>query len=271
MKTDKKQYKPRPAVPSTKPSRMNHTDAEREGTRLNKYIADTGYCSRRKADELVFMGLVTVSGKHINEPGYRVKPGELVVVEGKKIRQPQKYYILLNKTKGAITTTSDERGRKTVMDLIRGACEERLYPVGRLDRNTTGLLLMTNDGELANRLMHPSGEVRKVYKARLDRTVPYEVIKRIRKGVMLEDGLAIVDEANNIENESGENVMLVLHSGKNRIVRRIFEALGYKVVALDRVGYAGLTLHGLGKGEWRYLSKEEVKTLFKKVSKETKS
>lgn len=238
-----------------------------DGLRLNKYIADTGYCSRRKADELIFMGLVTVNGRHMLEPGYRVKPGELVVVEGKKLRTVQKYYILLNKTKDAITTTSDERGRKTVMDLIKGASNERVYPVGRLDRNTTGLLLLTNDGELANKLSHPSGEVRKVYKARLDRNVSYDDIKRIRKGIMLEDGLAVVDEANHIENESGDNVMLVLHSGKNRIVRRIFEAMDYKVKALDRLGYAGLTLHGLGRGEWRYLSKEEVKNLYKKVTK----
>jgi 23S rRNA pseudouridine2605 synthase len=185
-----------------------------EGTRLNKYIADTGYCSRRKADELIFMGLVTVGGRPTLEPGFRIKGNELVVVEGKKIRAVQKYYILLNKTKDAITTTSDERGRKTVMDLVKGAANDRIYPVGRLDRNTTGVLILTNDGELANRLSHPSGEVRKVYKARLDKVVSYDDIKRIRKGIMLEDGLAVVDEVNNVEGEGGENVMLVLHSGK---------------------------------------------------------
>jgi 23S rRNA pseudouridine2605 synthase len=236
-----------------------------EGTRLNKYIASTGYCSRRNADELIFAGLVTVNGSPMIEPGYQVKPGDRVVVEGKKIRQAQKYYVLLNKTRDAITTTSDERGRKTVMALVRGACDESIYPVGRLDRNTTGLLLLTNDGELANRLMHPAGEVRKVYKVRLEREVPFETIKKIRNGVMLEDGLALADEANHIKGEGGENVMLVMHSGRNRIVRRIFEALGFKVMALDRVGYAGLTLHGLGRGEWRYLTNEEVKTLFKKT------
>ncbi len=256
MNTNKKNSNPRELI-------RNST----AGTRLNKYIAAAGYCSRRDADELVFAGLVTVNGKHILEPGYRVKQGDMVIVEGRKIRQPQKYYILLNKTKDAITTTSDERGRKTVMDLIRGACDESVYPVGRLDRNTTGLLLLTNDGELANRLMHPSGEVRKVYKTRLDRDISYEVIKKIRKGVMLEDGLALVDEVNHIKGETGDTLMLVLHSGRNRIVRRIFEAVGFKVAALDRVGYAGLTLHGLGRGEWRYLSNEEVKELYKRTNR----
>ncbi len=236
-----------------------------EGHRLNKYIADTGYCSRRKADEIIFSGGVSVNNKMILEPGYRVKPGDSVNVEGTRLRMPDKCYVLLNKSKDAITTTNDERGRKTVMDLVKGASEDRLYPVGRLDRNTTGLLLLTNDGELANRLSHPSGEVRKVYRARLDRPVSYDVIKKIRSGVMLEDGFAKVDEANHEEKQTEDVVMLVLHSGKNRIVRRIFEALGFKVKALDRIGYAGLTLHGLGRGQWRYLSGEEVKNLYKKV------
>lgn len=237
-----------------------------DGYRLNKYIADTGYCSRRKADEIIFNGGATVNGRMILEPGYRVKPGDNVTVDGKKLKEVSKYYVLLNKTRDAITTTSDERGRKTVMDLIQGASEERLYPVGRLDRNTTGLLLLTNDGELANRLSHPSGEVRKVYRATLDKPVSYEVIKQIRKGVLLEDGIARVDEANHEEKQDEKVVMLVLHSGKNRVVRRLFEAVGFKVKALDRIGYAGLTLHGLGRGQWRYLSREEIKTLYKKVS-----
>jgi 23S rRNA pseudouridine2605 synthase len=242
-------------------------EKENEGTRLNKYIADTGYCSRRKADEIIFSGGVMVNNKMMMEPGYRVKPSDAVTVDGTRLRSVQKFYILLNKTKDAITTTSDERGRKTVMDLIQGACPERLYPVGRLDRNTTGALLMTNDGELTNKLSHPSGEVRKVYKVKLDKPVSYDVIKKIRAGIMLEDGMAKVDEANHIENNEADTVMLVLHSGKNRIVRRIFEALEFKVKALDRLGYAGLTLHGLGRGQWRFLKTEEVKTLYKKVTK----
>lgn len=238
-----------------------------EGFRLNKYIADTGYCSRRKADEIIFSGGVTVNNKMVLEPGYRVNANDIVTVDGKKIRSVQRYYILLNKSKDAITTTADERGRKTVMDLIEGACNDRVYPVGRLDRNTTGLLLLTNDGELANRLSHPSGEVRKVYKVRLDKPVPYEIIKKIRAGIRLEDGFIKVDEANHDEEGGPDAVILVLHSGKNRIVRRIFEALDYKVKALDRIGYAGLTLHGLARGQWRFLKNEEVKNLYKKVGK----
>jgi 23S rRNA pseudouridine2605 synthase len=246
--------------------KKKENDAKQEGYRLNKFIADTGYCSRRKADEIIFSGGVTVNEKMVREPGYRVKRGEAVTVEGKKLRAVDKCYVLLNKSKDAITTTSDERGRKTVMDLVEGASQDRLYPVGRLDRNTTGLLLLTNDGELANRLSHPSGEARKVYRARLDRPVSYDVIKKIRGGIMLEDGLAKVDEANHEENQSEDIVMLVLHSGKNRVVRRLFEAVGFKVKALDRIGYAGLTLHGLARGQWRYLSHEEVKSLYKKVA-----
>jgi 23S rRNA pseudouridine2605 synthase len=231
------------------------------GERLNKYISNTGYCSRRKADELIFMGLVKVNDKVVDSPGYRVQSNDRVNVEGAKLKHVQKQYILLNKTKDAISTVSDERDRKTVIDLIEGACHEKVYPVGRLDRNTTGLLILTNDGELANRLSHPSGEVRKVYKARLDKRLDFADLKKIREGIMLEDGFAQVDEIEYSKNESEDAVVLTLHSGKNRIVRRIFEALEYKVKALDRVGYAGLTLHHLPRGAWRYLSPEEVRKL----------
>jgi 23S rRNA pseudouridine2605 synthase len=232
-----------------------------EGERLNKFISNTGYCSRRKADELIFMGLVKVNDSVVDSPGYRVKPTDRINVEGTKIHHAVKQYILLNKTKDAITTVSDERDRKTVMDLIEGATHEKVYPVGRLDRNTTGLLILTNDGELANRLSHPSGEVRKVYKARLDKRLSFEDLKKIRKGIMLEDGFAQVDEIEYSTTEGDDAVVLTLHSGKNRIVRRIFEALEYKVKALDRVGYAGLTLHHLPRGAWRQLTNQEVKSL----------
>ncbi len=237
----------------------NNTDTE--GERLNKYISNTGYCSRRKADELIFMGLVKVNDKVVDSPGYRVKRTDRVNVEGTKLRHVQKQYILLNKTKDAISTVSDERDRKTVIDLIEGACEEKVYPVGRLDRNTTGLLILTNDGELANHLSHPSGEVRKVYKARLDKPLAYDDLKKVRKGIMLEDGFAQVDEIEYSSKDGDDSIVLTLHSGKNRIVRRIFEALEYKVKALDRVGYAGLTLHHLPRGAWRYLTPEEVRKL----------
>jgi len=231
-----------------------------EGERLNKFISNTGYCSRRKADELIFMGLVKVNDMVVDSPGYRVKSSDRVNVEGHKIKHAAKQYILLNKTKDAITTVSDERDRKTVMDLIEGACEEKVYPVGRLDRNTTGLLILTNDGEFANRLSHPSGEVRKVYKARLDKPLAYDDLKKIREGIILEDGFAQVDEVE-YSKDGDESIVLTLHSGRNRIVRRIFEALEYKVKALDRVSYAGLTLHHLPRGAWRYLTAEEVRRL----------
>ena len=156
---------------------------------------------------------------------------------------------------------SDERDRKTVMDLIEGACEEKVYPVGRLDRNTTGLLVLTNDGEFANLLSHPSSEIRKVYKARLDKPLAYDDLKKIREGMMLEDGFAQVDEVEYSKTEGDDAIVLTLHSGRNRIVRRIFEALEYKVKALDRVGYAGLTLHHLPRGAWRFLTNDEVKKL----------
>jgi 23S rRNA pseudouridine2605 synthase len=238
------------------------SDKETEGLRLNKYIADTGYCSRRKADEIIFAGRVTVNGHLMIEPGRRVKNSDVVIVEGQRLKQPQRCYILLNKTKDAISTVSDERDRKTVMDLIQGATKDRVYPIGRLDRNTTGILLLTNDGELANRLSHPSGEMRKVYKARLDKPLPYADLKKIRNGVMLEDGFAKPDEASYDKNGDETSVVLTLHIGWNRIVRRIFETLGYKVKALDRVSYGGLTLHGVPRGDWRYLTPEEVRKLY---------
>lgn len=231
------------------------------GERLNKFISNTGYCSRRKADELIFMGLVKVNDKVVDSPGYRVQSNDRVNVEGTKLRHVLKQYILLNKTKDAISTVSDERDRKTVMDLIKGACEEKVYPVGRLDRNTTGLLILTNDGEFANHLSHPSSEIRKVYKARLDKRLAFDDLKKIREGIMLEDGFAQVDEVEYSKNEGEDAIVLTLHSGRNRIVRRIFEALEYKVKALDRIGYAGLTLHHLPRGAWRYLTSDEVKRL----------
>ncbi len=234
----------------------------KEGVRLNKYIADAGYCSRRKADEIVFAGHVTVNGHLIIEPGSRVQSGDVVVVQSQRIKQPQRCYILLNKSRDAISTVKDERDRKTVMDLIEGATKERVYPIGRLDRNTTGILLLTNDGELANRLSHPSGEMRKVYKARLDKPLPYADLKKLRNGIMLEDGFAKPDEAEYDTNGDESCIVITLHIGWNRIVRRIFEAMGYKVKLLDRVSYGSLTLHGVPRGDWRYLTNDEVKKLY---------
>ena len=234
----------------------------KEGTRLNKYIADAGYCSRRKADEIVFAGHVTVNGHLIIEPGTRIHPGDVVIVQSQRIKQPQRCYILLNKSRDAISTVKDERDRKTVMDLIEGATKERVYPIGRLDRNTTGILLLTNDGELANHLSHPSGELRKVYKTRLDKPFPFEDMRKLRKGVMLEDGFVKPDDVDYDKNGDESSIVITLHIGWNRVVRRIFETLGYKVMMLDRVSYGSLTLHGVPRGDWRYLTPEEVKKLY---------
>jgi 23S rRNA pseudouridine2605 synthase len=227
--------------------------------RLNKFVAHCGICSRREAAELIKAGNVTVNGEVITEPGVPVNPADNVVFKGKIIRpETNKVYILLNKPKDYITTLDDEKGRKTVMELVGTQVKERIYPVGRLDRNTTGLLLLTNDGELANKLSHPSGEVLKVYKVTLNREVPEGDLQRIRKGLVLEDGLAQVDAANYMINEPANVVSLAIHSGKNRIVRRIFEHHGYEVIYLDRTHYAGLTKKDIPRGRFRHLTDREV-------------
>jgi 23S rRNA pseudouridine2605 synthase len=225
---------------------------------LNKYIAHAGICSRRKAVDLIKEGLVTVKGVIVKDPSYDVTPDDAVKVNGKMIRQESKVYILLNKPNGYITTVSDERGRKTVMDLIESAPQVRIYPVGRLDRATTGLLVMTNDGELMERLAHPRYEVEKVYHAVLDKDLVHEDMLKISRGVVLMDGKVKVDAINYIPEQGKRYIRISIHSGKNRIIRRIFEHFGYKVVTLDRVNYAGLTKKGLPVGRWRYLTYDEV-------------
>ena len=224
---------------------------------LNKYIAHSGQCSRRDAAEFVKQGKVRVNGELILEPGYRVQPGDEVTLSGKKMT-PQKdmVYILLNKPKGFITTTEDPEERKTVMDLVANSGVERLYPVGRLDRNTTGLLLITNDGSLAHKLSHPSYNIRKVYQVTLDKNLTRADYEKISKGLELEDGKIQVDEIAYLDNR--KEVGLEIHSGKNRIVRRIFESLGYVVEKLDRVMYAGLTKKNLPRGKWRFLDEKEI-------------
>lgn len=224
---------------------------------LNKYIAHSGECSRRDAAELVKQGKVRVNGELVLEPGHRVAPGDTVTLSGKKLT-PQKnlVYILLNKPKDYITTTDDPQERKTVMDLVDNSGVDRLYPVGRLDRHTTGLLLMTNDGALAHKLSHPSYQIRKVYHVTLDKNLTKTDYEKIFKGVELEDGLAQVDEIAYLENR--HEVGLEIHSGRNRIVRRIFESLGYVVEKLDRVIYAGLTKKNLPRGKWRFLDEKEI-------------
>lgn len=227
---------------------------------LNKYIAHSGECGRREAAELVKQGKAKVNGELILDPGHKVNEGDQVTLSGKKLK-PQKglVYILLNKPKGFITTNEDDRGRKTVLDLVANADVGRVFPVGRLDRATTGLLLITNDGDLTQKLAHPSYEMKKVYHATLDKPLTKADFDAIMEGVELEDGKAIVDEMAWLEakNELG----LEIHSGKNRIVRRIFESLGYVVEKLDRVVYAGLTKKNLPRGKWRFLNEQEVITL----------
>jgi len=229
-----------------------------KGMRLNKYLAHAGVASRRKADELIREGLVKVNGKVIREMGHRVQPDDKVSYEGRLLRPEKKVYVLLNKPKDFISSVKDEKGRKTVLDLVRKATRERIYPVGRLDRNTTGLLLLTNDGDLAKKLSHPSHKVSKVYLARLDRPLLREDFERIVKGVVLEEGVARVDELAFPEPSDKSQVGIELHIGWNRVVRRIFEELGYEVKHLDRVLFAGLTKKNLPRGKWRHLSEREV-------------
>ena len=228
-----------------------------EKIRLNKYIANSGVCSRREADQLIQMGLVSVNGKVVTELGFKVNPTDEVRYEDKLLRAEKPVYILLNKPKGYLTTTSDPQERDTIMHLIGSAVKERVYPVGRLDRNTTGLLLITNDGDLAEKLSHPSYNVKKIYKVELDRPLPKADVQKILDGVMLDEGRAPVDDLA-IISEDGRTVGLEIHIGWNRVVRRIFEALNYQVVKLDRSVYAGLDKKDLPRGKWRFLRNEEV-------------
>ncbi|MEQ8363184.1 MAG: pseudouridine synthase [Cyclobacteriaceae bacterium] len=226
-------------------------------TRLNKYIANSGMGSRRDADEMIKKGLISVNGVTITEMGHKVKQGDVVRYEDKLLKAEKLVYVLLNKPKGFITTTSDPKERKTIMNLVANACKERLYPVGRLDRNTTGLLLMTNDGDLAEKLTHPSYNTKKIYKVELDRPLTKNDFQKIQEGVRLEEGKAIVDDVA-IVSDDKKTIGIELHIGWNRIVRRIFESLEYEVVKLDRVIFAGLDKKDLPRGEWRFLKPEEV-------------
>ena len=229
-----------------------------EEVRLNKYLSNAGICSRREADVLISTGVVTVNGKIITEMGYKVKPEDSVQYDGETINSETKRYVLLNKPKGIVTTMDDPQGRKTVMGLIKKACRERIYPVGRLDKNTTGLLLFTNDGDLAKKLTHPRYKAGKIYHVELDKRVSKEDLEKLLSGVLLEDGTARFDKAEYVENKDAHHIGVELHSGKNRIVRRTFEALGYEVVKLDRVVFAGLTKKDLPRGRYRHLTEKEV-------------
>ncbi len=229
---------------------------------LNKFIAHSGVCGRREAAELVKGGKVVVNGDKIFEPGFKVAPTDKVLVKGKQVYlQKNAVYILLNKPKDYITTANDPEGRKTVLDIIKGATADRVYPVGRLDRNTTGVLLLTNDGELAQKLTHPSFEIKKIYEVTLDRPVAKKDLEAVLAGVTLEDGLVAAD-ACGYANAKDKNVIgIEIHSGRNRIVRRIFEHLGYDVRGLDRVMFANLTKKNVDRGKYRFLQEKEVRLL----------
>ena len=231
----------------------------KDTVRLNKYIANAGICSRREADKLIEAGSVKVNGQVVTQMGYQVKPGDVVSYGGETLSTEAKRYFLMNKPKGYITTVDDPQERKTVMMLIDGACRERIYPVGRLDRNTTGLLLFTNDGELARKLTHPSTMVYKVYQVELNKAVTREDMKKMLEGIELEDGPIKVDDVQYAEGFNDKRIVgVALHSGRNRIVRRIFEHLGYEVHKLDRVIFAGLTKKDLPRGRYRELSDKEI-------------
>jgi len=229
------------------------------GMRLNKYVAHCGICSRRKAAEHIKEGLVKVNGAVVLEPFYQVQENDQITFKDEAIQpEVQQVYILMNKPKNTITTSSDERGRKTVLDLIGGKVKERIFPVGRLDRETTGLLLLTNDGDVAKKLSHPSHKVTKFYHAFLDKPLSKAHLQQIKEGLTLDDGPVEVDSANYLNEKEKEAVGIELHLGRNRIVRRIFEHLGYEVLRLDRTYYAGLTKKDLPRGRWRFLSEREI-------------
>lgn len=237
--------------------KMEREEKKSDKIRLNRYIANAGICSRRDADKLIQGGEISVNNKVVTEMGFQVSVGDVVKYGKKVLNREKNVYILLNKPKDFITTTEDPNDRKTVMELVKNATDSRIYPVGRLDRNTTGLLLITNDGDLADKLTHPSNEVEKIYQAELNKPIAEEDFEKIKAGLELEDGLIKVDELA-IVTPDRYVVGVKIHSGKNRIVRRIFEKVGYEVTKLDRTSFAFLTKKDLPRGNWRYLSEQEI-------------
>ncbi len=229
--------------------------------RLNKYLANAGVCSRREADAFIEAGVVKVNGEIVTELGTKVKRSDEVHFHDQLVNMEKKVYILLNKPKDYVTTSDDPQNRKTVMDLVKGACRERVYPVGRLDRNTTGVLLLTNDGELATKLTHPKHLKKKIYHVFLDKNVTANDMRQIAEGFELEDGEIHADAVEYASETDRKQVGIEIHSGRNRIVRRIFEHLGYKVTKLDRVYFAGLTKKNVRRGDWRFLTEKEVNML----------
>ena len=232
-----------------------------EPIRLNKFLANAGICSRREADEFITAGVVSVNGVVVTELGTKVKRTDEIKSHDQPVNIERKVYVLLNKPKDCVTTSDDPQERKTVMDFVKGACKERIYPVGRLDRNTTGVLLLTNDGDLASKLTHPKYLKKKIYHVYCDKNVTKADLDQIVSGITLDDGEIHADAVSYASETDKSQVGIEIHSGKNRIVRRIFEALGYRVIKLDRVYFAGLTKKGLRRGDWRYLTEQEVNML----------
>lgn len=236
-------------------------EVHKDTIRLNKYIANAGICSRREADELIKQGLVQVNGNVVTEMGYQVQKTDKVNFDGQNITPEKPVYVLLNKPKGYISTTKDEKARKTVMDLVANASPYRLFPVGRLDRSTTGVILLTNDGHLTKKLTHPSFDVKKIYHVVLDRKLSSEDFKIIQEGIRLEEGVAQIDHISFIEGKPKNEIGIEIHIGWNRVIRRIFQKLGYEVDTLDRVMFAGLTKKNIKRGHWRILTELEVNNL----------
>jgi len=260
----KVEYEEKAAKKIQRPARVESTiKFNKDGSmRLNKYIAHSGVCSRRDADGVIASGVIKVNGEVVTELGYKVQKGDKVSMNGKKLEAEKLQYVLLNKPKDFVTTTDDPQERRTVMDLIAKACEERVYPVGRLDRATTGLLLFTNDGDLAKKLTHPKHRVLKIYHVVLNKPLAKNDLLSIVEGFELEDGKINVDKVSYVEDvDSKMEVGIQLHGGRNRIVRRIFEHLGYDVVRLDRVAFGGLTKKDLPRGKWRHLTPREIEFL----------
>ena len=232
-----------------------------EEVRLNKFMANAGICSRREADELIQQGLVKVNGNVVTELGSKIKRDDVVEYNDKVVTLENKCYILLNKPKDCVTTSDDPDGRLTVMDIVKNACKERIYPVGRLDRNTTGVLLLTNDGDLASKLTHPKYVKKKIYQVWTDKDIAEDDMQQLADGIELEDGPIHADAISYVNDHDKNQAGIEIHSGRNRIVRRMFESLGYRVTKLDRVYFAGLTKKNLPRGRWRYLTQEEVNFL----------
>ena len=235
---------------------------QQELIRLNKFIAHSGIASRREADELIKAGLITVNGKVVKELGTKIKPTDVVMYKGKRLKGEPNVYIVMNKPKDTITTRFDPQGRKTVLDILGDEVKERVYPVGRLDRNTTGVLILTNDGELAQRLIHPSTRVPKVYIATLNKDISKSDMEKLVEGFQLEDGFTYVDMVFYFNQKRKDKIVIEIHSGRNRIIRRMLEHLGYEVKALDRIEFAGITKKDLKRGQWRYLTDKEVGFLY---------